>query len=84
MFFLLNTYRLILSAENYVGSVFKACTGKHNLIGILRNYFVYTGCLLLLNENGDPILFQNLGFYYIDNQSAMLDKNLTAGSILEE
>ena len=31
-----------------------------------------------------PILFQSLGFYYIDNQSVMLDKNLTAGSILEE
>ena len=33
---------------------------------------------------GTPILFQNLGFYYMNNQSAMLDKNLTAGSILEE
>ena len=33
---------------------------------------------------GIPILFQNLNFYYINNQSAMLDKNLTAGSILEE
>ena len=31
-----------------------------------------------------PHFISNLGFYYIDNQSAMLDKNLTAGSILEE
>ena len=41
--------------------------------------------LLLWNEYGDPqIIFQNLSFYNINNQSTKFDKTFLAGSILEE
>ena len=41
--------------------------------------------LLLVNEHGDPsFLFPNLSSYDINNQLAMIEKNLRVGSISVE
>ena len=70
--------------KSIVGNVNLASNRDYNHDAIIRIYMGINKVLLLLNEHGDPFLFQNLSSYNINNHWAKFHKNLSAGSISVE